>query len=128
MMISAVNELLTHIREVEEDTIRLSQDSITMLSQFIEKNGIELDEDAAKAFQYQDIISQQLSATIDAINSVKKSIDIFENAYKSDEKIANDSLNKLHVKLKDALLLAQNKRESFSGNLNKKDEDEIEFF
>ncbi len=127
-MISAVNELLTHIREVEEDTIRLSQDSITMLSQFIEKNGIELDEDAAKAFQYQDIISQQLSATIDAINSVKKSIDIFENAYKSDEKIANDSLNKLHVKLKDALLLAQNKRESFSGNLNKKDEDEIEFF
>ena len=127
-MLSSVNELLSHIKEVEQDTIKLSQDSMIILSQFIEKNGIELDEDAARALQYQDIISQQLSATIDAIGSVQKSIDIFENAYKSDEKIASDSLSKLHVKLNNALSLAQNKREAFSGNLDKKDEDEIEFF
>ena len=129
-MLSSVNELLSHIKDVEKDTISLSQDSMMMLSSFIEKNGIELDENAAKALQYQDIISQQLSASIDAIESVQNSINIFENAYHSDEKIASDSLNKLVAKLDKALSLARTKREAFSGNVhsNKENEQEIEFF
>ena len=128
MMLSSINELLTHIKDVEEETIQLSQDSMIMLSEFIEKNNIELDESAAKALQYQDIISQQLSATIDAIKSVQKSINMFENAYKSDEQIATDSLNKLHEKLNSALSSAKDRREAFSGRLHHKDEEEIEFF
>jgi len=127
-MLSSINELLTHLREVEEDTIKMSQDSMMMLSEFIEKNNIDLDESAAQALQYQDIISQQLTASIEAINSVQQSINIFENAYESDEKIVNDSLEKLNVKLISTLTIAKDRREAFSGKLGSNDQDEIEFF
>ncbi len=127
-MLASINELLTHIKEVEEDTIKMSQDSMIMLGEFIETNSIELDEKAAKSLQYQDIISQQLSATIEAINSVQKSIEIFENAYESDEKIASDSLEKLNIKLKSTLEVAKDRREAFSGKLGSQTQDEIEFF
>ena len=127
-ILSSVNELLTHIKEVEEDTIQMSQDSMIMLGEFIEKNNIELDENAAKSLQYQDIISQQLTATIEAIDSVQQSIKIFENAYKSDEKIASDSLEKLSSKLTKTLVIAKDRRDAFSGKLGHDDQEEIEFF
>lgn len=128
-MLSSINELLSHIKRVEEETIQMSQDSMLMLSAFIEKNSIELDESAAKGLQYQDIISQQLSATIEAINSVQKAINIFENAYDSDEKTASESIEKLHAKLSKTLQTAQDRRDAFSGKLGHEDEtDEIEFF
>ena len=127
-MLSLINELLTHIKDVEQDTIKMSQDSMIMLGEFIEKNSIELDENAAKSLQYQDIISQQLTATIEAIESVQKSIEIFENAYKSDERIASDSLNKLNDKLINTLEIAKDRREAFSGKLGHNDQEEIEFF
>ena len=127
-MLSSINELLTHIKEVEADTIKMSQDSMMMLSEFMEKNSIELDESAAQSLQYQDIISQQLTATIEAIDSVQNSIKIFENAYESDEKIVSDSLDKLNVKLKSTLETAKDRRDAFSGKLGSNDQDEIEFF
>ena len=128
-MLSSINELLAHIKEVEEDTIKMSQDSMLMLSGFIEKNSIELDDEAMKALQYQDIISQQLSATIEAIGSIQKSIEIFENAYDSDEKVASDSIDKLHSKLAKTLQKAKDRRDAFSGKLGHENEtDEIEFF
>lgn len=127
-MLSSINELLTHLKEVEKDTIQMSQDSMMMLGEFIEKNNIELDDNAAKSLQYQDIISQQLTASIEAIESVQKSIDIFESAYKSDERIASDSLEKLNVKLTKTLETAKDRREAFSGKLGHDDQEEIEFF
>ncbi|WP_415398005.1 hypothetical protein [Sulfurimonas sp. CS5] len=128
-ILSSIKELLTHIKEVEEDTIKMSQDSMLMLSEFMEKNSIELDDTAMQAVQYQDIISQQLTATIEAIDSVQKSIEIFENAYDSDEKIASDSIDKLHSKLSKTLQRAKDRRDAFSGKLGHEDEtDEIEFF
>ena len=128
-MLSSIKELLSHIKEVELDTIKMSQDSMLMLSEFIEKNSIEIDASAAKGLQYQDIISQQLTATIEAIDSVQKSIEIFENAYDSDEKIASDSIDKLHSKLAKTLSKAKERRDAFSGKLGHEDEtDEIEFF
>lgn len=127
-ILSSINELLVHIKEVEEDTIQMSQESMIMLGEFIEKNNIELDENAAKSLQYQDIISQQLSATIEAIESVQQSIKIFENAYRSDEKIASDSLDKLSSKLTKTLEIAKDRRDAFSGKLGHDDQDDIEFF
>jgi len=127
-ILTSINELLTHIKEVEQDTIKMSQDSMIMLSSFIEKNSIELDESAAQSLQYQDIIAQQLTASIEAIESVQQSINIFENAYESDEKIVNESLEKLNAKLKSTLTIAQDRREAFSGKLGSNDQDEIEFF
>lgn len=127
-MLSSVNELLSHIKEVEKDTIQMSRDSMIMLSEFIEKNNLELDDNAAKSMQYQDIISQQLTATIEAIDSVQKSIKIFENAYESDEKVVNDSLHKLCSKLTKTLSVAKDRRDAFSGKFGHDDQDEIEFF
>ena len=127
-MLTSINDLLLHIKEVELDSIQMSRDSMIMLDEFLEKNNIELDDTAVQALQYQDIISQQLTATIDAIDSVQKSIKIFENAYHSDEKIASDSLDKLNVKLENAILKAKDRRDAFSGKLGHENEDEIEFF
>lgn len=128
MMLSAIKELLEHIKEVQQDTIKLSQDSTMMLSRFIEESKVEIDDNAATALQYQDIISQQLTATIEAIDSTEKSINIFENAYQSDEIVATNSLEKLQKKLNLTLDDAKRKRDAFSGKLTHKQEDEIEFF
>jgi len=128
LMLTSINELLEHIKEVQVDAIELSKDSTMMLGRFIEDNNIELDENAATSLQFQDIISQQLTATIEAINSVQKSIEIFENAYSSDEKVVSGSMDKLQEKLKTSLKNARLKREAYSGRLRHKDEDEIEFF
>jgi len=127
-MLTSINNLLAHIKEVQEDTIQMSQDSMMMLGDFLEKNNIEVDETAAKALQYQDIISQQLSATIDAIDSVEQSIEVFENAYHSDEKLVNDSMEKLRAKLAIAIEKAKDRKDAFSGKLGHDNEDEIEFF
>lgn len=128
MMLSAIKELLEHIKEVQQDTIKLSQDSTMMLSRFIEESKIELNDNAATALQYQDIIAQQLTATIEAIDSTQKSIDIFESAYQSDEIIATSSLEKLQKKLSKTLEDAKRKRDAFSGKLTHKEEEDIEFF
>ena len=37
-MLTSINELLSHIKEVEEDTMKLSQESMMGISEFIEKN------------------------------------------------------------------------------------------
>ncbi|WP_321777849.1 hypothetical protein [Sulfurimonas sp.] len=128
-MLSSINDLLSHITEVEQNVIEMSKESMLMISKFFEKNSIELDDNAIKGLQYQDIISQQLSATIEAIESVQKSINIFENAQNSDEQIASDSIEKLHKKLAKTLQTAKDRKDSFSGKLkNENASDEIEFF
>ena len=128
LMLTSIKELLEHIKEVQLDTINLSAESTMMLSKFIEDKNIELDENAATSLQLQDIISQQLNATIEAINSVQKSIDVFESAYQSDELVVSGSMSKLQDKLKSTLEEARLKRDAFSGKLGHANEDEIEFF
>ncbi len=128
-MLSPISDLLTHIKEVEQNTIDMSQESMLMIGKFFEDNSIEVDSNILDALQYQDIISQQLNATIDAIESVQQSINIFRNAQNSDERIANESIKKLHTKLAKTLQTAKDRREAYSGKM--KDEvqtDEIEFF
>jgi len=128
LMLNSIKELLEHIKEVQVDTINLSKESTLMISKFIEDKNIELDENAATSLQYQDIISQQLTATIEAIESVQQSINIFENAFESDEMVASGSMSKLQKKLKNTLEDARIKRDAFSGKLTHENEDEIEFF
>jgi len=125
---SALYELLDHIKEVEKQTIELSRSSTLKLSNFIEEKGIEVDENVADALQYQDIISQQLSATIDAINYVQGNLKLFETTLNNDENIVNQSIDKLHDKLQKTLAQAKEKQDAFSGKLAHAEEDEIEFF
>ena len=128
--LGSINDLLDHIKHVENDMIELSRDSSIKIANFIEKNSLEVDDDVAEALQYQDIISQQLSATIEAIESVQKSIALFEHSSKNDEVIAIESIGKLHKKLNDSLDRAKERRAAFSGKVLAEDaiDDGIEFF
>jgi S-formylglutathione hydrolase FrmB len=129
MLLNAIDQLLDHIKAVENDTIDLSKESLLKLSAFMEKNSLEIDDDVAEALQYQDIISQQLTATIEAIENVQQSISHFNRAYEEDEAIAVASMESLQSKLGNALERAKDKRQAFSGNVkHENDDDAIEFF
>jgi len=130
VILNSIEELLTHIQDVQKDVIGLSTDSLLKISNFMEKNELEVDEEVAAALQYQDIISQQLNATIEAIDSIKLNINRFSHLYKSDEDLAVESMNKLHDKLNATLNEAKDKKDRFSGKFadNSEELDEIEFF
>ena len=79
--------------------------------------------------QYQDIITQQLNATIEAIDSMRSSIEIFSHAYKNDEDLVSESMKKLQEKLNITLQDAKDKKDRFSGkSVLENADDEIEFF
>ena len=129
MIFDSLYELLDHIKQVEQDTINISKEAQLKLSTFMEKKNIELDDEAAEALQYQDIVSQQLSATIEAIELVQKNLQMFAHNFKEDEKIADDSILKLRAKMSTVLNEAKAKKDAFSGHIrDKSDEHEIEFF
>ena len=127
-ILQSVHKLLDHIKEVERDTIELSQKSLMSITALIEKNSLEIDDATAEALQYQDIISQQLSATIDAIEGIQKSMMIYTHTYNEDESMAADGIAKLEHKLSTLLDTAKQKRDAFSGNLDHEASDEVEFF
>ncbi len=129
VILNSVDNLLEHIQEVQNDVIGLSNDSLLKMSAYIEKNSLEVDDDISTALQYQDIITQQLSATIEAIESMRSSIKRFSHASENDESIAQDSMQKLQDKLNITLAEAKDKKNRFSGKTSQDDEaDEIEFF
>jgi len=130
LILKSVDELLEHIKDVQSSVKSLSSDSLMNMSRFMENNKLEIDDDIATAFQYQDIIAQQLDASLEAIDSMRQSIAIFSHASKSDEDLANGSLKKLQEKLSSALQQAKEKKERFSGKstVDSTESDEIEFF
>ena len=128
-MLNSMNQLLEHIKNVEEEVIVLSKESTMKFSNFLECNSIEIDDDVAKALQYQDIISQQLSATMELVENVQQSIEKFNHTHREGEAIAVSSIDMLQSKLSHALESAKDKRQAFSGNVAHKSDDEaIEFF
>ena len=130
LILNSVDDLLEHIKDVQEGVKSLSSDSLMKMNNFIEKNALEIDDDISAAFQYQDIITQQLDASLEAIQSMQNSIKVFAHAFKSDEDLANGSMQKLQEKLNTALKEAKEKKERFAGKTqgNESDTDEIEFF
>jgi peroxiredoxin len=120
-ILNAVNELLEHMRNVQVDVIKLSSDSLSNMSGFIEKNGLEVDEEILTSFQYQDIITQQLTANIETIESLKKGILDFE---------INKDTQILQEKFDVILQEAKEKKERFSGKTVEQDvsTETIEFF
>ena len=130
VIINSFDNLLVHIKEVQEDVIGLSNESLLKMSAYIDKNKLEVDDDILTALQYQDIITQQLSATIEAIDSMRNSMSRFSFAYEQDENLAKESMNKLQEKLSLTLEEAKDKKNRFSGKTAEDDaeNDEIEFF
>ena len=129
MLLNSVDNLLEHIEDVQKDVIGLSGESLLKMSTYIEKHNIEVDEDIATALQYQDIITQQLNATVEAIESMRVSIKRFSHAFENDETLAQDSMKKLQNKLNVTLADAKEKKSRFSGKTSQDEaSDEIEFF
>ncbi len=127
-MLSSVNNLLEHIQEVEKDIVELSQNSTLLFSEFLEKNNIEPDEDVAHALQAQDMISQQLSATIEVIDKAKATLDILQKSVSEDKDSLDEALDQLNKAINNALETAKEKKEAYSGNFHSQEEHEIEFF
>lgn len=130
LILASVDSLLDHIQEVQEDVTNLSNESLVKMTTYIEKNNIEIDDDITIALQYQDIITQQLNATTEAIQSMRASIKRFSHAFSNDENLAQDSMTKLEDKLNKTLADAKDKKSRFSGKTlgDKSTIDDIEFF
>jgi hypothetical protein len=119
MLLNSIEQILEHIKSVEQDSISLSKDSLIKVSSFLEKNSIEIDDDVAQALQYQDIISQRLGATIEAIENMQENLRRFGD---------DQNLDSLQIRLEEILKRAKDTDEAFSGNVNHSSDSEIEFF
>jgi len=126
-LLLSVNEVLEHVKCVEKDVSCLSKEIMLKIGGFLEEKKVELTPEVIEALQLQDIISQQLSATITAIESAQTYIRLHAKAFEEDSKMVGENLSKLVEKLDCSLLEAKNKMDSFRG---KKDgaEDQVEFF
>ncbi len=125
----SIVDILTHIEEVQKDVSQLSERSAVCFHKIIEDNSIEVNKETLDAFQYQDVISQQLSAVSDAIGTIKQSIAVYLHSVKEDQATLSDSIGKLSNRLTKSLEIAKAKQEAFSGNaIDANHGESIEFF
>jgi len=120
--------LLEHIKSVESETIELTKKGQLQMIRFIETQGLVLDDETLEVMQYQDIIAQQLGATIEAIENAQKHLQYFTHAFNADDSLATENLEKMHSKLTSALERAREKHSAFGGKIQHQDDDGIEFF
>jgi len=126
-LFESIKFLLDHIKEVEEDVRDMTKESYLVISKvFAEQK--DLPDEALETLQYQDIISQQLSATIEAIISVEENINYFLHSTREDTTMMRNNLDRLGKKLEKATEDARNKRDAFKGKVGSDGEDDIEFF
>ncbi|MDQ1297787.1 MAG: hypothetical protein QG558_325 [Campylobacterota bacterium] len=127
--LQTLDGLLEHIKTVEYETIVLTREAQLRMVRFIEKNKMTLDDETLEAMQYQDIVAQQLNATIEAIESAQEQMQHFMHVFRHDDQTAAQSIEKMQGKLTCALEKAKEKHSAFSGKVNREDdEDGIEFF
>lgn len=115
-VLSSIVDILKHIQEVQKDVQDLSERSTVSFHNFIEDNKLTPDKKTLEGFQYQDIITQQLSAVSEAINTIEKNITVYLHAVKHDQNMLGESIEKLSSKLIKSLQTAKEKQEAFSGN------------
>jgi len=123
-----LDSLLEHIKSVEAETIELTREGQLRIVRFLDKHKLPLDDETMEAMQYQDIIAQQLSATIEAIENAQKHLKFFTRAFGEDDLMAVQSIEKMHIRLTSALETAKQKHSAFGGKLQHDDDDGIEFF
>ncbi len=125
----SIVEILKHIQSVQGDVMELSERSAVRFHNFVTENKLTPNEDVLQAFQYQDIVSQQLGAVREAIVSVEKNIAVYLHAVSQDQNTLSESIEKLSAKLTKSLETAREKQEAFSGNaINRANAKTIEFF
>jgi hypothetical protein len=128
-ILSSIIDILNHIEEVQRDVAQLSERSAICFHGVVEENKINPNKETLDAFQYQDIITQQLDAVSEAISTIRNSITVYLHSIKEDRAALGGSIEKLSAKLIQSLDTAKAKKEAFSGNsINTAHGESIEFF
>jgi hypothetical protein len=130
-ILSSVLAIMGHIKEVQQEIVVLSQQSSDSFLSYIQQKDETLSAYVMGGMQLQDIINQQLTAVVEAIDSIEKSVSIHLRAVKEDNMILNESFAKLHNKMLLSLSEAKKKQEAFIGHAHHHiDErhDDLEFF
>lgn len=128
-VLTSMVDILKHIENVQQDVIELSERSVVTFHGFMEENSLQPDQKVLQVFQYQDIITQQLSAVSEAIGMIETNINVYLHAVKHDQSMLGESIEKLSSRLMKSLQMAKKKREEFSGNsINPHHGESIEFF
>lgn len=120
--LQSLDPLLAHLIDVESEMIALSAHAHRTIAGWIRESGLAPSDEVLEAMQYQDILSQQLGATIEAIGSVRDVL-----AQKQAEPLRVEAVARMDAKLIDVLETARQKRAAFSGKSGSDDEG-IEFF
>ncbi|MBN2869738.1 MAG: hypothetical protein JXK04_02145 [Campylobacterales bacterium] len=118
--LDTLDRLLEHVIEVESEMIVLSAQAHRRISEWIGASGAEVTDEVLEALQYQDILSQQLGATTEAIKGMRELLPKNgENA---------EALAGMDAKLLGILETARSKHAAFSGRVDQDDGEGIEFF
>ncbi len=120
---ATLDRLLEHVVEVETEMIGLSAQAHRQIAAWVGSSGILPGDEVLEALQYQDILSQQLGATIEAVQAVRGHLASALCA----EGESDADLAALDAKLVEILERAQTKRSAFRGRADGEAE-EIEFF
>ncbi len=118
--LDTLDRLLEHVVEVESEMISLSAQAHRRISEWIGASGAEITDEVLEALQYQDILSQQLGATIEAIEGVRELLS--QNGEDA------EALAGIDAKLFGILETARSKHAAFSGRVHQDDGEGIEFF
>lgn len=123
--LETLDKLLEHVIEVESEMVALSAQAHSRISEWISASGREITDEVLEALQYQDILSQQLGATIDAIESVRKH---FLGACAQSGEGTGEAMESVDAKLLEILETAHSRHAAFGGRVHHDDGEGIEFF
>jgi uncharacterized protein YwgA len=112
--------MINHFEDVERNIIAVSKESSLKIAKLIEDGKVEASDEVVSALQYQDIVSQRLSATIEAMEETKR----YLQNYVSDSMCADELLEKLSFTLQNAI----KKQIAFEGSQDIDDSTEDDIF
>jgi len=126
-VLHSLTQLLAHVKQVESEMITLSADSVNTFSDLVNKHQIPLDDRAIEAMQFQDIVTQQLGATIEAMEAFEMALGHIQTLECGKDETIQNVLAQTQSSMETALADAKDKSDRFSGKLHHANED-IEFF
>lgn len=125
---ATLDRLLAHVMEVESEMIDLSGRAHRKISQWIGETGAQPSDEVLEALQYQDILSQQLSATVEAIATLRSQMERMADLPLREEPELEEKVAVADVKLQEALETALSKHSAYRGRADAETDDGIEFF
>lgn len=125
----SILDVMEHVQNVQKSVSELLERSAFSFHQFLNERGLSADENVLKAYQYQDVMKQQLIAISNAVLIVEKSIGAYVKSKEHNEESLCTDVDTLLKEIKESLDVAKKQYEDFSGNaLDVTHHKEVEFF